>query len=68
MQGKRRTILAAEDNAAHRALLKDALTPVGFTLLTAPDGPSCLRLAEDCAVDLFLLDLSMPQLDEPESR
>jgi signal transduction histidine kinase/CheY-like chemotaxis protein/purine-cytosine permease-like protein len=64
--GPRRTILAAEDNAVHRALLEDALTPVGFTLLTAPDGPSCLRLAADCAVDLFLLDLSMPQLEEPE--
>lgn len=64
--GPRRTILAAEDNAVHRALLEDALAPVGFTLLTAPDGPSCLRLAADCAVDLFLLDLSMPQVNAPD--
>jgi signal transduction histidine kinase/CheY-like chemotaxis protein/purine-cytosine permease-like protein len=58
--GARRTILVAEDNAAHRALLEDALTPLGFVLLSAPDGLGCLRLAAECQVDLFLLDLSMP--------
>ncbi|GBQ38253.1 ATP-binding protein [Acidocella aminolytica] len=64
-QGARRTIIAAEDNAVHRALLQDALTPLGFTLLTAPDGPSCLRLAAGCKADLFLLDYSMPQTEMP---
>jgi signal transduction histidine kinase/purine-cytosine permease-like protein/CheY-like chemotaxis protein len=63
--GPRRRILAAEDNATHRALLEDILIPLGFTLLTAPDGPSCLRLAAD-NIDLFLLDLSMPQVEMPE--
>ena len=63
--GPRRRILAAEDNAVHRALLEDILIPLGFTLLTAPDGPSCLRLAVD-NIDLFLLDLSMPQIEMPE--
>ena len=58
--GRRRTILAAEDNALHRGLLIDMLSPLGFTLLTAPDGPSCLRLAAGREVDLFLLDISMP--------
>jgi signal transduction histidine kinase/purine-cytosine permease-like protein len=58
--GARRTILVAEDNAVHRALLEDALSPLGFQFLAAPDGPSCLRLAAECEVDLFLLDLSMP--------
>jgi CheY-like chemotaxis protein len=58
--GRRRTILAAEDNALHRGLLFDMLSPLGFNLLTAPDGPSCLRLAAGCEVDLFLLDISMP--------
>jgi signal transduction histidine kinase/purine-cytosine permease-like protein/DNA-binding response OmpR family regulator len=67
-EGPRRRILAAEDNAMHRALLEDILIPLGFTLVTAPDGPSCLRLAADAAdnVDLFLLDLSMPQMEVPE--
>ena len=59
-EGRRRTILAAEDNALHRGLLIDMLSPLGFTLLTAPDGASCLRLAAGREVDLFLLDISMP--------
>ncbi|HTJ90063.1 MAG TPA: ATP-binding protein [Acidocella sp.] len=58
--GPPRTILAAEDNALHRGLLIDTLSPLGFNLLTVPDGSSCLRLAEGCEVDLFLLDIAMP--------
>jgi signal transduction histidine kinase len=61
--GRRRTILAAEDNPLHRGLLTDMLSPLGFNLLTAPDGPSCLRLATGVKVDLFLLDISMPTGD-----
>jgi signal transduction histidine kinase/purine-cytosine permease-like protein/CheY-like chemotaxis protein len=63
--GPRRTIIAAEDNALHRALLRDTLTPAGFLLLTAPDAPSCQRLAEEHDADLFLLDISMPLEDAP---
>ena len=62
--GRRRTILAAEDNALHRGLLTDMLSPLGFNLLIAPDGPSCLRLAAGREVDLFLLDISMPSCGE----
>jgi signal transduction histidine kinase/purine-cytosine permease-like protein/CheY-like chemotaxis protein len=58
--GRRRTILAAEDNAVHRGLLIDLLAPLGFDLLAAPDGPSCLHLAAGREIDLFLLDISMP--------
>ena len=50
----------------HRALLRDALAPAGFSLLTAPDGPSCLLLADEHVADLFLLDISMPLDDAPE--
>ena len=32
-------------------------------LLSAPDGPSCLTLATHCEPDLFLLDITMPQMD-----
>ena len=59
-EGQPRTILVAEDNADHRRLLQDALAPLGFNMLNVPDGASCLRVAADCKVDLFLLDLSMP--------
>jgi signal transduction histidine kinase/purine-cytosine permease-like protein/CheY-like chemotaxis protein len=61
-EGRPRTILAAEDNALHRGLLIDTLSPLGFNLITAPDGPSCLRVAAGREVDLFLLDISMPSV------
>ncbi|HVE20467.1 MAG TPA: ATP-binding protein [Acidocella sp.] len=63
--GRRRTILAAEDNALHRGLLIDMLSPLGFDLVIAPDGPSCLRLAAGREVDLFLLDISMLSFGVP---
>jgi CheY-like chemotaxis protein len=39
------------------------LTPLGFILLSAPDGPGCLALSAHCRPDLFLLDISMPGMD-----
>jgi CheY-like chemotaxis protein len=39
------------------------LDPLGFILLSAPDGPSCLSLALHCRPDLFLLDISMAGMD-----
>ena len=64
--GKRRRILVADDHAGHRALMIDLLTPLGFELCVACDGPECLELAPDFGPDLFLLDLSMPGMDGRE--
>lgn len=61
--GPRLTVLVADDDPAHRALLEDLLAPLGFAFLAAPDGGSCLDLAERHAPDLFLLDISMPDMD-----
>ncbi|MFC5067016.1 ATP-binding protein [Flaviflagellibacter deserti] len=58
--GPRRTVVVADDDVAHRDLMREVLVPIGFTLLTAPDGPSCLSLVEDCDPDLFILDIAMP--------
>jgi CheY-like chemotaxis protein len=65
--GPRRTIVVADDDAAHRDLLREILVPLGFVLLTAPDGASCLELAEECEPDLFLLDIAMPGIDGMET-
>jgi CheY-like chemotaxis protein len=43
--------------------LREVLTPLGFILLAAPDGPGCLALAQHCRPDLFLLDISMAGMD-----
>ena len=64
--GNRRRILVADDHAGHRALMIDLLTPLGFELCAARNGPECLELAPDFRPDLFLLDLSMPGMDGRE--
>ena len=61
--GPRRTILITDDDPTHRDLLREVLTPLGFILLSAPDGPGCLALAQHCRPDLFLLDISMAGMD-----
>ncbi len=62
-RGPRKTILVTDDDPVHRDLLREVLTPLGFILLSAPDGPGCLGLAQHCRPDLFLLDISMPGMD-----
>jgi CheY-like chemotaxis protein len=61
--GPRKTILITDDDPVHRDLLREVLTPLGFILLSAPDGLACLALAQHCRPDLFLLDISMPGMD-----
>ncbi|BCJ90582.1 hybrid sensor histidine kinase/response regulator [Terrihabitans soli] len=65
--GERRTIIVADDDAAHRDLMREVLVPLGFVLLTASDGASCIALAEECEPDLFLLDIAMPGMDGMET-
>ncbi|HEU0151302.1 MAG TPA: response regulator, partial [Bradyrhizobium sp.] len=61
--GPRKTILITDDDPVHRDLLREVLTPLGFILLSAPDGAACLSLAQHCQPDLFILDISMPVMD-----
>jgi signal transduction histidine kinase/CheY-like chemotaxis protein/purine-cytosine permease-like protein len=61
--GPRKTILVTDDDPVQRDLLREVLTPLGFILLSAPDGPACLALAQHCRPDLFLLDISMSGMD-----
>jgi CheY-like chemotaxis protein len=58
--GPRRTVLVVDDDPVHRLMVREILSPLGFVVLEAPDGPSCLRMAEDARPDLYLLDISMP--------
>ncbi len=61
--GARRTLMIVDDDPVHRDLMVELLEPLGFILMSAPDGPNCLALVEHCRPDLFLLDVSMPGLD-----
>jgi signal transduction histidine kinase/CheY-like chemotaxis protein len=61
--GPRKTILITDDDPVQRDLLREVLSPLGFILLSAPDGAGCLALAQHCRPDLFLLDISMAGMD-----
>jgi len=60
--GGRETILLAEDDDALRGLLDEVLRGLGYTVLSAGDGPSARRLASqhDGPIDLLLTDVVMP--------
>ncbi len=60
--GPRRTILLADDDSAHLELIRDLLTPLGFIVVLAPNGRSCLEMALLHQPDLVLLDISMPDM------
>ena len=60
--GARRTVLVADDDAGHRALMREILEPEGFVVVEAADGPACLAAAEAERPDLLLLDIAMPGL------
>ncbi len=61
--GPRRTILVADDNADHRAMMKDILEPLGFDVRLAEDGAAVLACLETEIPDLFLLDIRMPGMN-----
>jgi len=61
--GDRKTIMVVDDDASHRGLLSEILTPLGFTVLEAPDANTCLKSIEHANIDLFLLDISMPGMN-----
>ncbi len=60
--GPQLTILVADDDAAHLELLRSLLEPVGFRMLFAADGRTCLELARTHQPHLIMLDISMPDM------
>tara|TARA_R110001583_G_scaffold32107_1_gene109722 strand:+ start:55635 stop:59072 length:3438 start_codon:yes stop_codon:yes gene_type:complete len=60
--GLPRTILVADDDADQRALLEDALLPLGFNVVLTTDGHACLSAIALNRPDLIILDIAMPGL------
>lgn len=60
---KEKTILVVEDNALNRELVTDLLTLAGLRVLMAVDAEMGLDLAAREAVDLVLMDVSLPRMD-----
>lgn len=53
-------ILVVDDQEPNRALLRDMLERYGHTIFTAHSGESALEILHSEAIDIILLDLSMP--------
>ena len=62
-KGIERTVMVVDDNASHRGLISEILSPVGFEVLEAKDGYECLEAVGRYRIHLFLLDISMPVID-----
>jgi CheY-like chemotaxis protein len=58
-------VLAADDNAANRLMLKTALDLFGFCTTVVDDGAEALATWSGGAFDLILLDIEMPRMDGP---
>ena len=56
-------ILIIEDNELNLELASDLLEVKGFVVLQARSAEAGLRLAHQTAVDLILMDLSLPGMD-----
>ena len=60
--GAPKVVLVADDDPEHAELMVRILKPLGFILHIAKDGAECLEMAKQCNPDLFLLDITMPNL------
>lgn len=59
-------MLVVEDDRDIREVVRRYLERAGFAVLTTGSGAEALRLLDDAAVDLVVLDLGLPDLDGTE--
>lgn len=53
------TILVVDDEASIRALYQAELEEAGYTVLSAPDGPSARKILKENEVHLVVLDIKL---------
>ncbi len=56
-------IMVVDDEVSHRNLIYDLLQPLGFNIHRAASAKQALRQIKEQAIDCFLLDISMPDMD-----
>lgn len=61
--GEKLNIVVTDDDDDHCKLLFDILSPLSFDVKIAKSGQECLDLIKKYRIDLFLLDISMPEMD-----
>jgi DNA-binding response OmpR family regulator len=57
------TVLVVDDHPPTVELIKDALTPQGFEVVSAQNGAECLVAVDEQRPDLVILDVHMPVLN-----
>ena len=57
------SVLAVDDSAAIREMVKYCLVQAGYTVVQAEDGVDALSKARKETVDLVLTDVNMPNMD-----
>lgn len=62
-KGPVKTITVVDDDPMHRGLMCDILSPLNFIVLEAASGEKCLSMFAECQPDLYLMDISMPDMD-----
>jgi two-component system KDP operon response regulator KdpE len=60
-------ILVIDDEPAIRRFLRTSLTAQGYSLLEAEDGETGLAMLQRNAVDVLVLDLGLPGIDDWKS-
>ncbi len=60
------TILVIDDEVDFATIIRGMLSPAGYQVISAPDGPSGLKLLDTEKPDLVFLDLVMPGMLGPE--
>jgi CheY-like chemotaxis protein len=62
--GGTETVLLVEDDESVRALMREILEEVGYTVLEASGGPEAVRLADEQSqpIDLLITDVVMPEM------
>jgi two-component system sensor histidine kinase BarA len=60
-------VLAADDSAVNREVVKEALARLNLKATLAHDGREAVRLAQAETFDLILMDCSMPEMDGYEA-
>jgi two-component system, chemotaxis family, chemotaxis protein CheY len=63
MADSRAMVLAADDSATIRSMMKETLQGAGFAVVLAEDGLEALEFAQQNPFALVLTDINMPRMD-----
>jgi len=61
-KNKKNTVLVVDDEKINREILNNILNS-DYTVYMAKDGPSAVKMANDLAPDIILLDIVMPDMN-----